>query len=64
MSSQDHYDTMKAYKEMGRQDSEAAKTGTVPHYQRSGTVNINSSHSSGGSTTSNAGQNSSSGQRK
>lgn len=36
----DHFDTLKAYKEMDRQDKEAARTNTIPEYQRTGVVDI------------------------
>lgn len=56
---------MKIYKEMNRQDKEAAKTGTVPEYLRTGTVDMSrgKNYSSGSGTTSNASQNYSSGKR-
>ena len=38
MSSKEHFETLKTYKEMDRMDAYAAKTGDRPAYEKSGGV--------------------------
>lgn len=66
LASKDHWETMKIYKEMDRQDREAAKTNSVPEYQRGGGFNPGSNNhgSSRGSNTSNNSNNTSNNGRK
>lgn len=53
LASKDHWETLKVYKEMDRQDKEAAKTNSVPEYQRTGVVDMsgNKGNSSKSSNT-------------
>lgn len=38
MSSKEHFETLKAYKQMDRMDAYAAKTGGKPAYEKSGGI--------------------------
>lgn len=39
-ASKDHFETLKAYKEMDRQDARARETNQTPDYVKTGTVNL------------------------
>lgn len=40
LASEDKYETYKVYRELNRQDNEAAKTNTVPNYTKTGVVDM------------------------
>lgn len=41
----DHWDALNAYKIMDQQDREAARTGSIPNYQRTGVVHLDGGYS-------------------